>query len=389
MEHVHRMSGPRRLTTVDEIEATVGRPAPIVLRKQISALDDGCRSVLSHSPIAALGYRDADGTSRTTFIGGAPGFIRVHSPGRFSFSLPEDGTPHGAVSLFFLLPGIGETLRVNGSVTTRKGARVTVDVKEAYVHCAQSVLRSGLWQLPVPPATTTSSTGEGPLNRPDVAGFLAAAPFLALSTWDSGGGSDTSPRGDHLTVARIGDGRTLVIPDRKGNRRADTLHNLLHDDRLSLAALVPGRGEVLHISGRASITDDPALLETMALRGRPPHLALLIDVEYAEVAANDAVSRSGMWEPEAHLSRGTAPNMIAVAGRHLAAEPADGQGGAPARLLKAIAAVPGLNRLTRRVMNRAYRTGLRKEGYDHIPPAGGDSSGTRTPDGSPDPRRSS
>ncbi|WNI20464.1 pyridoxamine 5'-phosphate oxidase family protein [Streptomyces sp. ITFR-16] len=367
-EPADRTSDPHRLTTVDEIEATVGRPAPIVLRKQIATLDEGCRSVLAHSPVAALGYRDADGTGRTTFIGGAPGFTRVHSPGRFSFGLPGGGTPHGAVSLFFLLPGVGETLRVNGSVASRKGARVTVDVKEAYVHCAQSVLRSGLWRPCDPPEPATGSgTGEGPLHRPGVAEFLAAAPFLALSTWDSDGGSDTSPRGDHLTVARVADGRTLVIPDRKGNRRADTLHNLLQDDRLSLAALVPGRGEVLHIGGRASITDDPALLETMALRGRPPHLALLIDVEDAEVAANDAVSRSGMWTPRAEPGRDAGPDMIAVAGRHLAPEQADGRGGAPARLLQAIAAVPGLNRLIRRVMNRAYRTGLRKEGYDHIP----------------------
>lgn len=109
-----------------------------------------------------------------------------------------------------------------------------------------------------------------------------AAPFLALSSWDSSGGSDTSPRGDRQAVARIVDGHTLVVPDRRGNKRADTLHNLLRDDRLSFAALVPGRSGVLHVRGRASITDDPALLETLALRGMAPHAALLIVVEDAD-----------------------------------------------------------------------------------------------------------
>ncbi|GHB24808.1 hypothetical protein GCM10010306_017520 [Streptomyces umbrinus] len=376
-------SALRRLTTADEVESTVGLPASAVMLKQISALDEGCRTVLARCPIAAFGYRDADGTSRTTFIGGTPGFVRVHSPTRISFSLPEPGDPHGPVSFFFLLPGVGEILRVNGSVAARKGAETTVDIAEAYVHCAQAVLRSRLWQPPAPaesvapaspvvPATSAAEfAGDGPLRRPGVAEFLAAAPFLALSTWDGSGGSDTSPRGDRQEVARILDGRTLVVPDRKGNKRADTLHNLLADDRLSFAALVPGRTGVLHVRGRGAITDDPALLETMALRGMPPHLALLIDVEHAEVTGSDAVARSRLWTPGAHVDRGAVPDLMALAGEHLAAGSAAAEGGPPAFLLKAVGAIPGMARLLRLVMNRAYRSGLRKEGYEDVEPGAG------------------
>ncbi|MFC8226608.1 pyridoxamine 5'-phosphate oxidase family protein [Streptomyces sp. NPDC057287] len=364
MQQTDLSNTPRRLTTADEVETIVGRPAPVVLLKQVSALDEGCRAVLARCPVAALGYRDAEGTSRTTFIGGAPGFARVHSPTRVSFELPGSGDPHGPVSCFFLLPGVGEILRVNGSVTARKERRVIVDIEEAYVHCAQAVLRSRLWKPPTPPGPADAGiAGAGPLCRPGVAEFLGAAPFLALSTWDSSGGSDTSPRGDRQSVARILDGRTLVMPDRKGNRRADTLHNLLQDERLSFAALVPGRSGVLHVHGRGTITDDPALLETMALRGVPPHLALLIEVEHAEVTENDAVARSRLWTPEAHPDRGTVPDLMALAGEHLAARSADAEGGPPAFLLKAITGIPGMTRLLRLVMNRLYRSGLRKEGY--------------------------
>ncbi|WP_329130205.1 2Fe-2S iron-sulfur cluster-binding protein [Streptomyces sp. NBC_01476] len=370
MQRENQVSAPRRLTTVDEVEATVGRPAPAVVLKQISSLDEGCRTVLARCPIAALGYRDADGTSRTTFIGGVPGFAHVHSPTRISFSLPGAGDPRGPVSFFFLLPGVGEILRVNGSVAARKGAETTVDIQQAYVHCAQAVLRSRLWQPPAPAGPVTGVAGDGPLCRPGVAGFLAAAPFLALSTWDASGGSDTSPRGDRGAAARILDSRTLVIPDRKGNKRADTLHNLLQDDRLSFAALVPGRSGVLHVRGRAAITDDPALLETMALRGMPPHLALLIDVEHAEVTGNDAVARARLWTPGAHLDRSTAPNLIAIAGEHLAAGSADAEGGPPAFLLKLVGAVPGVSGLLRLAANRLYRSGLRKEGYEDLEPGG-------------------
>ena len=371
MRQTDRSSTPHRLTTVDEVETTVGRPASAVMLKQISALDEGCRTVLARCPIAACGYRDADGTSRTTLIGGTPGFARVHSPTRFSFTLPESGDPHGPVSFFFLLPGVGEILRVNGSVAARKGGRTTVDTTEAYVHCAQAVLRSRLWQPPSPAAPAepvAGITGDGPLCRPGVVEFLAAAPFLVLSTWDNSGGSDTSPRGDRRTVARILDGHTLVIPDRKGNKRADTLHNLLRDDRLSLAALVPGRSGVLHVRGRGAITDDPALLETMALRGMPPHLALIVDVEHAEVTGNDAVARSRLWTPGAHPDRAARPDLPALAGEHLAAGSAETEGGPPAFLLRLIGALPGVNRLLRLAADRLYRSGLRKEGYEDVEP---------------------
>ena len=358
-----QLSTFHRMTTVDEVEAVLGRPPSMIMLKQISALDEGCRTVLAHCPLAGFGYRDADGVSRTTFIGGPPGFVHVHSPTRISFTLP-DGEAHGPVSFVFLLPGVGETLRVNGSVARRKGAETFVDVEEAYVHCAQAVIRSRLWQPPVPAELPPEVEGDGPLTGPGVADFLAAAPFLALSTWDGAGGSDTSPRGDQRAVARVLDGRTLAIPDRKGNKRADSLHNLLQDDRISFAALVPGRTGVLHVSGRGSITDDPALLATMALRGTPPHAALLIDVDHAEVTASDAVARSRVWT--AHLERGAVPDLMAMAGDHLAANMAEAERGGLARVLKVVARIPGLSRALRRVMNVAYRSGLRKEGYDDV-----------------------
>ncbi|QUQ63955.1 2Fe-2S iron-sulfur cluster-binding protein [Kutzneria sp. CA-103260] len=355
-----------RLTTAAEVEAIIGRPAAMIMLKTISALDEGCRTILAKCPIAAFGYRDADGVSRTTFIGGTPGFTRVRSATRISFALGESGVPHGPVSFFFLLPGVGEILRVNGSVVSHKRGQTTVDVTEAYIHCAQAVLRSRLWQPPVPPQPTASIEGDGPLSRPGVADFLAAAKFLALSTWDSDGGSDTSPRGDRETVARILDGRTLVIPDRKGNKRADTLHNLLQDDRISLAALVPGRSGVLHVRGRVALTDDAALLATMALRGMPPHAALVIDVEDAEVIGSDAVVRARLWSPAAHLDRGEAPDLMALASAHLAANTAATKSGPLPFLLKVVGAIPGINRLMRLAIDRVYRSGLKKEGYDDV-----------------------
>ncbi|MEE1799021.1 2Fe-2S iron-sulfur cluster-binding protein [Streptomyces sp. JV176] len=364
-QHTLRPYPLHRLSSVDEVETVIGRPAAIVMRKQIGVLDAGCREVLAHSPVAAFGYRDADGTARTTFVGGAPGFARVHSPKRISFPVPGPAVAHGPVSLFFLLPGVGEVLRVNGTASAPKGGAAAVDITEAYVHCAQAVIRSGLWEPPAPFRAAEPVPGEGPLTGPGVSDFLAAAPFLALSTWDTDSGSDTSPRGERQAAVRILDGRTLVLADRRGNKRADTLHNLVRDDRLSLAALVPGRSGVLHVHGRGAITDDAALLKTMALRGVPPQLALLIDVEYAEVSGNDAVSGARLWTPDGRTGQGQAPDMMALGSAHLAADPA-GSGSVSAWLIKLITSVPGVSWLMRKAIDRAYVSGLRKEGYEDV-----------------------
>ncbi|WP_086664404.1 2Fe-2S iron-sulfur cluster-binding protein [Lentzea kentuckyensis] len=338
-----------RLATVEEIEAVVGRPPSVLLLKQVGALDEGCVDVLARSPIAGFGHRDAQGVSRTTFVGGKPGFVRVHSPTRISFA---GGPAVGPASLLFLLPGVGETLRVNGSASTGRGGEVLFDVEQVYVHCAQAVLRSGLWQPPSP-ARPGPEVDGGPLALPGVADFLAAAPFLALSTWDASGGGDTSPRGDQGAVVRILDGRTLVIADRKGNKRADTLHNLLEDDRLSFAALVPGRTGVLHVRGRGTITVDPELLEPLSLRGIPPHAALLVEVESAELTTSNAVTQARLWT--AHLDPAEAPDLMAVASRHVAANSTSRLAGV-ARLIPA--------RWLRALMDLSYRWGLRKEGYE-------------------------
>ncbi|MFD5827415.1 2Fe-2S iron-sulfur cluster-binding protein [Lentzea sp. NPDC060358] len=338
-----------RLSTASEIEGVVGAPASLIMLKQLAALDAGCVELLARSPVAGFGHRDARGTSRTTFVGGRPGFARVHSPSRISFEMDE--TAEGPASLVFLLPGVGETLRVNGVVR-----RHAFEVGEVYVHCAQAVLRSGLWQPPVAAPPAAAVTGDGPLARPGIADFLAGAPFLALSTWDGHGGSDTSPRGDQGQVARILDDRTLVIADRKGNKRTDSLHNLVQDDRLSLAALVPGRTGVLHVRGRGAVTVDPAVLEPLSLRGIAPHAAIVVDVEAAELTTSAAVTRSRLWTS----APADVPDLMALAGRHLAANlPKKGLSGL---LAKAGNLVPPT--WLRAVMTVAYRSGLRKEGYE-------------------------
>jgi PPOX class probable FMN-dependent enzyme len=134
-----------------------------------------------------------------------------------------------------------------------------------------------------------------------LAAFIERSPFVLIATADPDGGLDVSPRGDPAGFVRILDPRTLLLPERPGNRIADTLTNLLRDDRIGLLFMIPGAGGTFRVNGRAQITDDAALLADSALEGRAPKLGILISVEEAFTQCPKALIRSDLWNPETQI----------------------------------------------------------------------------------------
>jgi PPOX class probable FMN-dependent enzyme len=139
--------------------------------------------------------------------------------------------------------------------------------------------------------------------------FIERSPFVCVATATPEGGLDVSPRGDPAGFVRILDERTLLIPDRPGNRIADTLTNLLADSRIALLFLVPGVGDTFRVNGRAVVVDDPALLEASTLEGKPPRLGLLVSIEEAYTQCAKALIRSDLWNPERHVDRAELPSQ--------------------------------------------------------------------------------
>jgi uncharacterized protein len=142
-----------------------------------------------------------------------------------------------------------------------------------------------------------------PLNRR----FIELSPFVVVATGRPDGGLDVSPRGDPAGFVRILDDRTLLLPDRPGNKLADTLMNLLEDDRIALLFLIPGIGETFRVNGRARIVDDPELLADSAVEGKAPRLGILVEVEQAYGQCPKALLRSDLWNPEKHVPRDELP----------------------------------------------------------------------------------
>lgn len=138
--------------------------------------------------------------------------------------------------------------------------------------------------------------------------FIERSPFVCVATSSPDGGLDVSPRGDPPGFVRVLDEHTLLLPDRPGNRIADTLTNLLQDPRIALLFLIPGVGDSFRVNGTAVITDDPELLAPSAVEGKVPALGLLITVREAYTQCSKALIRSDLWNPERRIERSELPS---------------------------------------------------------------------------------
>jgi uncharacterized protein len=128
--------------------------------------------------------------------------------------------------------------------------------------------------------------------------FISRSPFLLVSTSDDSGKCDVSPRGDMPGFALVLDEKHLLIPERPGNKRIDTLRNVLANPNVGLLFLIPGLGETLRINGKASLVKDEDLLEKMAVKGKKPFIGICVEVEECFLHCAKAMKRSGLWEPE-------------------------------------------------------------------------------------------
>jgi PPOX class probable FMN-dependent enzyme len=143
-----------------------------------------------------------------------------------------------------------------------------------------------------------------PATRP----FIEKSPFLCLATTDAEGHCDVSPRGDPAGFVRILDDRTLLIPERPGNRIADSLTNILRCPRVGLLFIVPGVGDTLRVNGRATLTTDAELLAPCAVEGKAPRLGILVDIEQAYTHCSKAFLRSHFWDPSRFVERSALPS---------------------------------------------------------------------------------
>lgn len=157
--------------------------------------------------------------------------------------------------------------------------------------------------------------------------LIEASPFVALSSVGEGE-VDCSPRGDINGFVRIFDDTTLMLPDRRGNNRIDTLRNIVGDPRIALLFLIPGSGTTLRVNGKAHLSVDPDLLESFEERGKPPRSVIVVHIDVMYFQCARAIIRSGLWDPERHVDAKSLPSagqILAAQTREDADGPMDGQ----------------------------------------------------------------
>ncbi|MDV3504374.1 pyridoxamine 5'-phosphate oxidase family protein [Marinobacter sp. M-5] len=277
-----------KLTSIEEVQKRVGvLPAPRDL-KVIDHVDEHARRWLSYANFAFIGFGRA-GNIQLTPAGSERAFATVVDSGHLQIPLAvlddanivEPGLSFGSL---FMVSGMDETLRVNGTVSHVADGYATLKVAECYLHCAKSFRRSDFW-LP-------SSVGQ---SQGELSDFIRQSRFLVLASINSRGEADVSPKGDpaHLLIQE--DEGVLYLSDRPGNRRIDSFRNILEQPGVSVLALMPGCEDVLELRGKAELCSDDHLLQRFEINGKKPKLIIKIRPASLRIRPSPAITRSALW----------------------------------------------------------------------------------------------
>lgn len=322
-----------RITDADTLQACVGAlPGPRDL-KVIDHLDATAIRWIAATPLLFAGF-GAPGAMAITLAGGEAGFARVDSPREWSLPLsllddPELPQVGHSVCTLLLVPGLGETLRINGTVLERANGWLRLAVRECYLHCAKALIRSGFWEAMPSKEATNASTSQD---------LIAGSRLLVLATSNAQGHADLSPKGDPAGTLLQSHEAALCFPDRPGNRRVDSFRNILEQPQVAAVALIPGNDTLLHVIGAASLSTGQAMREAFIVEGKTPKLVTCIEQPQLKVRHSAALMRARLW-PAAPPPTDIEPAEIFKAHVKLNRTP-----GLQATLARVSVSVPGLMR---------------------------------------------
>jgi uncharacterized protein len=142
--------------------------------------------------------------------------------------------------------------------------------------------------------------------------FVARSPFLCIGTQSPNGSADVSPRGDPPGFVKVLDSKTLLIPDRPGNNRLDTLSNIVANPKVGLLFMIPGFDDTMRVNGIAKVSRDPALLAQLSVEGKTPTVAIVVSVKEVFIHCAKAFRRSKLWDPIHHQDRSEMPSLLKI-----------------------------------------------------------------------------
>lgn len=304
------------LTTESEVRDTIGNPPPSINIKKVDVFEENSKRYVEMSRLVAI--------AADCFPQGI-GFIarqscKLRFLGDKSFSLETNEVPGFAdrvedepCGLYILVAGFEESLRINGRLTATSGKTGSLVFKimleELYFHCGKSIKRSDFWspfdslKMEETPARAVD------FSNPRVKKFLDAAPFLLLASQNDEGAVDLSPRGDPHGFIKVIGKNTVLIPERPGNRIADSLVNITTNNSVSILVLSPGSNNTLTLSGNARLLTLPALLEPSKVQNKIPKVGIELTVESCHFGLNPTLAEMDLWNTENFEDRKQLPSL--------------------------------------------------------------------------------
>jgi predicted pyridoxine 5'-phosphate oxidase superfamily flavin-nucleotide-binding protein len=204
-------------------------------------------------------------------------------------------------SLYFLIPGVGHGLRINGKACQIKPindkeaeTKIVLTINSVYFHCARAITRAGLWDTRI---KTKISAADSTTKD-----IIESSPYVLLSTQDAMGNTELSPRGDPAGFVRFIDENRVILPERPGNKVAVSLTNIINNPAVGLSFLIPGSNQIVYLEGNAHITTNQTLLKPLAIKEKIPKLGIVISINRLSLNSSTALESTAIWQEESHIS---------------------------------------------------------------------------------------
>lgn len=298
----------QRITTEYQLRKVISHYPKMLDKRILPELDKYCLEYIALSRLVITAFSQTDRPMTPLTV------KDLVIADRQTILLPRDILPPSKthitfVSLYFLIPGIGHGLRVNGQMLADQ-KQPTIRVKSAYLHCARAAARAQIWH----PSQPHSAPEPSQLTTP--ADFLAHNSYLLIKTMNAFGETELSPKGDQAGFVHRIDSSSLFIPERPGNKVAISLRNILKNHYVELLMFIPGTDLIMHVSGKAVITTDSQLLALAAIENKRPKLGIcLIDCTFT-ITHSATIQSVKPWATDHHIS----PNQLTKFSQALSAQ---------------------------------------------------------------------
>jgi len=269
---------------------------PKILDKRVRfELDHYCREFISFStlivsayhlsnyPMVPLTHKDVVVLDSKTIMLSLDSFLNLGDASIYA-------------SLYFLVPGVGHGLRVNGQFEKQKDSKVVFKVTTAYLHCARAAARAELWRDHQSKSQFENNKKISPEE------FISASPYLLMKTTNEMGETELSPRGDQAGFVHLIEEDCLFIPERPGNKVAVSLRNILKNGKVELLFFLPGTDYIMNVNGHAILTEDEQYIDATAVNNKRPKLGILLEKCCFSIAQSKAIKSAQPWFDKSHVN---------------------------------------------------------------------------------------